>query len=138
MWESEAAERLGREQVVLAAVSPQSSADIGAEGTVSSQLLHGRSSASVTGNLLDLTARSSASVVLIRMSSKPQSSNNLNHARQTVQQLRLEARKERIKVSKACADLVSFCNTHAKNDPLIMGIPASDNPFKEKKPCTIL
>lgn len=53
-------------------------------------------------------------------------------------QLRIEASIERIKVSKASADLMNYCTEHARNDPLLTGIPASDNPFKEKKPCTIL
>ncbi|XP_039547518.1 guanine nucleotide-binding protein G(I)/G(S)/G(O) subunit gamma-12 [Pimephales promelas] len=71
------------------------------------------------------------------MSSK-QNSNNIAQARRTVQQLRIEANKERIKVSKASADLMHYCSEHAKYDPLLMGIPASENPFKDKKPCTIL
>ncbi|MEQ2274309.1 Guanine nucleotide-binding protein G(I)/G(S)/G(O) subunit gamma-12 [Xenotaenia resolanae] len=82
--------------------------------------------------------RLSFPVLHYRMSSKAQSSNNLNQARQTVQQLRLEARNERIKVSKASADLMNYCIECARTDPLLMGIPASENPFKEKKPCTIL
>ncbi|XP_030647111.1 guanine nucleotide-binding protein G(I)/G(S)/G(O) subunit gamma-12 isoform X1 [Chanos chanos] len=72
------------------------------------------------------------------MSSKLQSSNNIAQARRTVQQLKLEANIERIKVSKASADLMNYCGEHAKYDPLLMGIPASENPFKDKKPCTIL
>ncbi|XP_008332267.1 guanine nucleotide-binding protein G(I)/G(S)/G(O) subunit gamma-12a [Cynoglossus semilaevis] len=72
------------------------------------------------------------------MSSKPHGSNNIVHARRMVQQLRIEASLERIKISKASVDLMNYCNEHARNDPLLMGIPASDNPFKDKKPCTIL
>uniref|UniRef100_A0A3Q2V6H6 Guanine nucleotide binding protein (G protein), gamma 12b n=1 Tax=Haplochromis burtoni TaxID=8153 RepID=A0A3Q2V6H6_HAPBU len=78
------------------------------------------------------------------MSSKLHPSNNIAHARRTVNQLRIEASIERIKVqcliqvSKASADLMNYCTEHARNDPLLTGIPASDNPFKEKKPCTIL
>nr|UDP83113.1 GNG-12a [Scophthalmus maximus] len=78
------------------------------------------------------------SVTLPKMSSKPHSSNNIAHARRIVQQLRIEASIERIKVSKASADLMNYCSEHARNDPLLMGIPPSDNPFKDKKPCTIL
>ncbi|XP_038128041.1 guanine nucleotide-binding protein G(I)/G(S)/G(O) subunit gamma-7-like [Cyprinodon tularosa] len=70
------------------------------------------------------------------MSSKAQS--NLPQARQIVQQLRLEARRERIKVSKASAELMNYCMEQARGDPLLRAIPASENPFKEKKPCTIL
>uniref|UniRef100_A0A672TAF8 Guanine nucleotide-binding protein subunit gamma n=1 Tax=Sinocyclocheilus grahami TaxID=75366 RepID=A0A672TAF8_SINGR len=43
-----------------------------------------------------------------------------------------------IQVSKASADLMRYCGENAKYDPLLMGIPASENPFKDKKPCTIL
>uniref|UniRef100_A0A3Q3EP37 Guanine nucleotide-binding protein subunit gamma n=2 Tax=Labrus bergylta TaxID=56723 RepID=A0A3Q3EP37_9LABR len=80
----------------------------------------------------------SGCVSLPRMSSKAHSSNNIAHAQRTVQQLRIEASIERIKVSKASADLMNYCSEHARNDPLLMGIPTSDNPFKDKKPCTIL
>uniref|UniRef100_A0A671V467 Guanine nucleotide-binding protein subunit gamma n=2 Tax=Sparus aurata TaxID=8175 RepID=A0A671V467_SPAAU len=72
------------------------------------------------------------------MSSKMQSSSSIAHARRTVHQLRVEASIERIKVSKASSDLMRYCAEHAKNDPLLMGIPASENPFKDKKPCTVL
>ncbi|XP_026884727.1 guanine nucleotide-binding protein G(I)/G(S)/G(O) subunit gamma-12 isoform X2 [Electrophorus electricus] len=72
------------------------------------------------------------------MSTKMQSSNNTVQAQRIVQQLQTEANIERIKVSKASADLMHYCGEQARNDPLLMGIPASENPFKEKKPCTIL
>ncbi|XP_059709524.1 guanine nucleotide-binding protein G(I)/G(S)/G(O) subunit gamma-12 isoform X1 [Haemorhous mexicanus] len=65
-------------------------------------------------------------------------SNNIAQARRTVQQLRIEASIERIKVSKASADLMLYCEEHAKKDPLLMGIPASENPFKDKKTCILL
>ncbi|XP_069837515.1 guanine nucleotide-binding protein G(I)/G(S)/G(O) subunit gamma-12 [Dendropsophus ebraccatus] len=72
------------------------------------------------------------------MSTKTTSTNNIAQARRTVQQLKVEASIERIKVSKASADLMRYCDEHAKNDPLLNGIPASENPFKDKKPCIIL
>ena len=36
-------------------------------------------------------------------------------------------------VSKAAADLMSYCEAHAKEDPLLSPVPASENPFREKK-----
>ncbi|KAG8437145.1 hypothetical protein GDO86_008008 [Hymenochirus boettgeri] len=72
------------------------------------------------------------------MSAKTTNTNNIAQARRTVQQLKVEASFERIKVSKASADLMRYCDEHAKNDPLLIGIPASENPFKDKKPCIIL
>lgn len=43
-----------------------------------------------------------------------------------------------LQVSKASADLMLYCEEHAKKDPLLMGIPASENPFKDKKTCILL
>lgn len=42
-------------------------------------------------------------------------------------------------VSKAAADLMAYCDAHIREDPLIMPVPASENPFREKKFfCSIL
>lgn len=43
-----------------------------------------------------------------------------------------------LQVSKASADLMLYCEEHAKKDPLLMGIPTSENPFKDKKTCVLL
>ncbi|KAG5847615.1 hypothetical protein ANANG_G00128050 [Anguilla anguilla] len=72
------------------------------------------------------------------MSSNMPSSNSIVQARRTVLQLRMEASMNRIKVSNASADLMRYCGENAKYDPLLMGIHPSENPFKDKKPCTIL
>ncbi|XP_044844189.1 guanine nucleotide-binding protein G(I)/G(S)/G(O) subunit gamma-8 isoform X2 [Mauremys mutica] len=47
-------------------------------------------------------------------------------ARKTVEQLKLE-------VSKAAADLLAYCEAHAKEDPLVTPVPSSENPFREKR-----
>lgn len=42
-------------------------------------------------------------------------------------------------VSKAAAELMAYCESHAKEDPLVAPTPSSENPFREKKIfCTIL
>ncbi|XP_010630860.1 guanine nucleotide-binding protein G(I)/G(S)/G(O) subunit gamma-2 isoform X2 [Fukomys damarensis] len=68
--------------------------------------------------------------------SAPMASNNtasIAQARKLVEQLKMEANIDRIKVSKAAADLMAYCEAHAKEDPLLTPVPASENPFREKK-----
>ncbi|XP_075403862.1 guanine nucleotide-binding protein G(I)/G(S)/G(O) subunit gamma-14 isoform X2 [Tenrec ecaudatus] len=72
------------------------------------------------------------------MSGKVAIGSDIGQARRAVEQLRMEAGIDRVKVSKAAADLLQFCTEQAKSDPFLVGIPAATNPFKEKKPCTIL
>ncbi|KAF7218182.1 guanine nucleotide-binding protein G(I)/G(S)/G(O) subunit gamma-5 [Nothobranchius furzeri] len=62
---------------------------------------------------------------------------NLIIAQRTVKQLRVEANVRRIKVSQACADLKNFCLQNASRDPLLMGVPSSDNPFRPPKSCSL-
>jgi len=38
-----------------------------------------------------------------------------------------------VQVSKAAAELMAYCETHAKEDPLVAPVPSSENPFREKK-----
>lgn len=73
-----------------------------------------------------------------QMSSKVATGSDIGQARRAVEQLRMEAGINRIKVSKAATDLLQFCTEQAKSDPFLVGIPAATNPFKEKKPCAIL
>ncbi|XP_020834177.1 guanine nucleotide-binding protein G(I)/G(S)/G(O) subunit gamma-8 isoform X2 [Phascolarctos cinereus] len=54
-------------------------------------------------------------------------------ARKTVEQLKLEVNIERMKVSKAAAELLAFCEAHVKEDPLVTPVPAAENPFREKR-----
>lgn len=41
------------------------------------------------------------------------------------------------KVSQAAADLKTFCLQNANKDPLLMGVPSSDNPFRPPKSCAL-
>ncbi|NXD79765.1 GBG4 protein, partial [Halcyon senegalensis] len=67
------------------------------------------------------------------------STTNISQARKAVEQLKMEAYMDRMKVSKAAADLLAYCDAHVAEDPLIIPVPASENPFREKKLfCTIL
>ncbi|XP_074676770.1 guanine nucleotide-binding protein G(I)/G(S)/G(O) subunit gamma-4 isoform X1 [Strix aluco] len=64
---------------------------------------------------------------------------SISQARKAVEQLKMEAYMDRMKVSKAAADLLAYCDAHIAEDPLIIPVPASENPFREKKLfCTIL
>ncbi|XP_005735758.1 guanine nucleotide-binding protein G(I)/G(S)/G(O) subunit gamma-10 [Maylandia zebra] len=63
--------------------------------------------------------------------------NNLVIAQRAVKQLRFEASIRRIKVSQAAADLKNFCMQNASKDPLLMGVPSSDNPFRPPKSCSL-
>lgn len=58
--------------------------------------------------------------------------------KKNVEQLKVEANIDRMKVSQASADLQAYCTEHAADDMLLNGIPASLNPYKEKKSCNIL
>ncbi|XP_057582597.1 guanine nucleotide-binding protein G(I)/G(S)/G(O) subunit gamma-3 isoform X1 [Hippopotamus amphibius kiboko] len=58
---------------------------------------------------------------------------SIGQARKMVEQLKIEASLCRIKVSKAATDLMTYCDAHACEDPLITPVPTSENPFREKK-----
>ncbi|XP_072230521.1 uncharacterized protein [Leuresthes tenuis] len=58
---------------------------------------------------------------------------SVGQARKLVEQLKIEASFCRIKVSKAAADLMAYCDAHSCDDPLITPVPTSENPFREKK-----
>ncbi|XP_048223759.1 guanine nucleotide-binding protein G(I)/G(S)/G(O) subunit gamma-4 [Perognathus longimembris pacificus] len=64
---------------------------------------------------------------------------SISQARKAVEQLKMEACMDRVKVSQAAADLLAYCESHLREDPLLTPVPASENPFREKKFfCTIL
>ncbi|XP_012711420.1 guanine nucleotide-binding protein G(I)/G(S)/G(O) subunit gamma-7-like isoform X2 [Fundulus heteroclitus] len=65
-------------------------------------------------------------------------SNSIIQAQKLVDQLQIEAGMERFKISLTAADLVQYCQEHRRSDPLLTGISASSNPFKDKKTCVLL
>uniref|UniRef100_A0A8C6BV70 Guanine nucleotide-binding protein subunit gamma n=1 Tax=Monodon monoceros TaxID=40151 RepID=A0A8C6BV70_MONMO len=87
-------------------------------------------------SLMHFSSLFSFPVCLKNPPSIPMASNNtasIAQARKLVEQLKMEANIDRIKVSKAAADLMAYCEAHAKEDPLLTPVPASENPFREKK-----
>lgn len=63
----------------------------------------------------------------------------LQQQRKIVEQLRLEAAINRMRVSECIEDIKKFTDTRLEEDYLIKGFPRpGDNPFKEKGSCTIL
>jgi len=55
-----------------------------------------------------------------------------------VEQLRQEASIQRISVSQAIEEMITFTNQHHEKDGLVVGVPQSDNPFRDQKGCIIL
>lgn len=70
----------------------------------------------------------------------------LDHAQNTYatqrrlcEQLRIEAQRERTKVSIVCKDLVRYITDHQANDALVVGFQSpKDNPFRDKQQCSLL
>ncbi|XP_043917009.1 guanine nucleotide-binding protein G(I)/G(S)/G(O) subunit gamma-10 [Protopterus annectens] len=65
------------------------------------------------------------------------SNSNLSAMERLVEQLRLEAAVERIKVSQAADELQQYCLQNACKDALLVGVPAGSNPFREPRSCAI-
>uniref|UniRef100_A0A8I3PWP4 Guanine nucleotide-binding protein subunit gamma n=2 Tax=Canis lupus familiaris TaxID=9615 RepID=A0A8I3PWP4_CANLF len=63
-------------------------------------------------------------------------SSSIATMKKVVQQLRLEAGLNRVKVSQAAADLKQFCLQNAQHDPLLTGVSSSTNPFRPQKVST--
>uniref|UniRef100_UPI00398EF0D6 guanine nucleotide-binding protein G(I)/G(S)/G(O) subunit gamma-8-like n=1 Tax=Pristiophorus japonicus TaxID=55135 RepID=UPI00398EF0D6 len=69
----------------------------------------------------------------------PNMTAKIAEARMAVEQLKLEVHIDRMQVSQAAAELLAYCEEHAKEDPLVTPVPSSDNPFRDKKlMCAIL
>uniref|UniRef100_A0A8C9HSU7 Guanine nucleotide-binding protein subunit gamma n=1 Tax=Piliocolobus tephrosceles TaxID=591936 RepID=A0A8C9HSU7_9PRIM len=58
--------------------------------------------------------------------------------KKVVQQLRLEAGLNRMKVFQAAADFKQFCLQNAQHDPLLTGTSPNTNPFRPQKFCSFL
>lgn len=54
------------------------------------------------------------------------------------EQLRCELKHDRMKVSQTSNELVKYCEQKVHDDPLVFGVPPSDNPYREKNMCLIL
>uniref|UniRef100_A0A8C6S774 Guanine nucleotide-binding protein subunit gamma n=1 Tax=Neogobius melanostomus TaxID=47308 RepID=A0A8C6S774_9GOBI len=66
------------------------------------------------------------------------STSTLSSMRRLVEQLKLEASVERIKVSQAAAELQQYCLQNAGKDALLVGVPTGSNPFREPRSCSIV
>ncbi|KAM3940638.1 guanine nucleotide-binding protein G(I)/G(S)/G(O) subunit gamma-10 [Leptodactylus fuscus] len=66
------------------------------------------------------------------------SNSSLSTMQRLVEQLKLEASVERIKVSQAAAELQQYCIQNACKDALLVGMPAGSNPFREPRSCSVL
>ncbi|XP_056309745.1 guanine nucleotide-binding protein G(I)/G(S)/G(O) subunit gamma-5-like [Danio aesculapii] len=66
------------------------------------------------------------------------STSGLSSLQKSVKQLRFEASIRRMKVSQAAEELKTFCLKNAPKDPLLVGMSASDNPFRPPKSCVLL
>ncbi|XP_078657329.1 guanine nucleotide-binding protein G(I)/G(S)/G(O) subunit gamma-7-like [Branchiostoma floridae x Branchiostoma belcheri] len=64
---------------------------------------------------------------------------DLHEAQEELSQLQYEAKNtKREKVSVCAADLQKYVEQWQNNDPLVVGIPNSQNPYREQKGCCIL
>uniref|UniRef100_A0A673TUN1 Guanine nucleotide-binding protein subunit gamma n=1 Tax=Suricata suricatta TaxID=37032 RepID=A0A673TUN1_SURSU len=79
-----------------------------------------------------------ASTNLPALASAMSGSSSVAAMKKVVQQLRLEAGLNRVKVSQAAADLKQFCLQNAQHDPLLTGVSSSTNPFRPQKVCSFL
>ncbi len=53
-----------------------------------------------------------------------------------VERLRTHVKANRLPLSKTLGDMVAYCESNMRDDALIF--PVKENPFKEKRVCTIL
>ena len=59
--------------------------------------------------------------------------------RRICEQLREDARRERVKVSIVCQDLIRYITDHQSTDALVVGFASpKDNPYREKQQCSLI
>ena len=63
-------------------------------------------------------------------------SEQVNKLKNDGEALRRHLRVERLKCSRTIRELIQFCDSQIREDPLIF--PTKENPFKDKRPCNIL
>ncbi|XP_053527413.1 guanine nucleotide-binding protein G(I)/G(S)/G(O) subunit gamma-10-like [Artibeus jamaicensis] len=63
---------------------------------------------------------------------------SVNALQRLVEQLKLEATMERIKVSQAAAELQQYCMHNACKDALLVSVPEGSNPFRDPRSCALL
>lgn len=56
--------------------------------------------------------------------------------KQQQEQLRAHLMRDRTKMSATIQELTTFCQTNLNEDPLVY--PVKENPFKDKRPCSII
>ena len=50
----------------------------------------------------------------------------------------MQAKMQRMKVSRSAEELMNYCLENAQDDCLLQGIPAGGNPYKEGKNCPVM
>lgn len=59
--------------------------------------------------------------------------------KELIEQLKVEVKLDRLKMSVVIKDLIKYCEDNQKNDPLVSGFKSmKDNPFQEKSGCQII
>uniref|UniRef100_S4RVY4 Guanine nucleotide-binding protein subunit gamma n=2 Tax=Petromyzon marinus TaxID=7757 RepID=S4RVY4_PETMA len=58
-------------------------------------------------------------------------------AKMEAEQLRIEVKLTREKISKVAPDILAHVESNMADDPLVKGVPEDKNPFKEKGGCVI-
>lgn len=58
--------------------------------------------------------------------------------KETVDLLRMQAKMQRMKVSRSAEELMNYCLENAQGDCLLQGIPTGGNPYKEGKNCPVM